>query len=111
MFLFTFIGCDITSSFFDISKSTWWNVWCQNAYITETFTKFSWTPDKVKVNDLNLTEKYVYATYDLHNYFHKNDVNRLRFLLFTKSSENKLKKFPLTRYTLQLRSLRSGYGV
>ena len=31
MFLFTFTGCDITSLFFNISKSTWWNVWCQNA--------------------------------------------------------------------------------
>ena len=51
---------------------TWWNVWCQNAYITETFTKLSWTPDKVKENDLNLIEKYVCAAYDLHNRFHTN---------------------------------------
>ena len=56
LFFFTFTGCDITSSFFDISKSTWWNVWCQNAYITETFTKLSWTPDKVEENDLSLIE-------------------------------------------------------
>ena len=49
-FFFTFTGCDITSSFFDISKSTWWNVWCQNAYVTETFTKLSLTPDKVEEN-------------------------------------------------------------
>ena len=27
MCFFTFTGCDIVSSFFDISKSTWWNVW------------------------------------------------------------------------------------
>ena len=40
--------------FFDISKSTWWNVWCQNPYITETFTKLSWTSDKVEENDLNM---------------------------------------------------------
>ena len=33
-FFFTFTGCDIASSFFDISKSTWWHVWCQNPYIT-----------------------------------------------------------------------------
>ena len=30
LFFFTFTGWDITSSFFDISKSTWWDVWCQN---------------------------------------------------------------------------------
>ena len=46
-FFFTFTGCNITSSFFGISKSTWWNIWCQNAFVTETFTKLSWTPEKV----------------------------------------------------------------
>ena len=83
LFFFTFTGCDITSSFFDMSKSTWWNVWCQNSYITETFTKLSWKPDKVEENDLNLIEILVCAAYDPHNHFHTNDVNRLRFLLFT----------------------------
>ena len=29
-------------------KSTWQNVWCRNAYITETSTKLSWKPRKVK---------------------------------------------------------------
>ena len=99
MFLFTFTGCDVTSSFFDISQSTCWNVWCQNTYITETFTKLSWTPDKVKENDVKLIEKYVCAAYGPRNCFHTNNVNRLRFLLFTESSENKLKKLPLTRYS------------
>ena len=28
IFLLTFTGCDIISLFFDISKSTWWNMWC-----------------------------------------------------------------------------------
>ena len=111
MFFFTFTGCYITSSFFNISKSTWWNVWCQNAYITETFTKLNWTPDKVEENDLNLMEKYVCAAHDPHNRFHTNDVNRLLFLLFTKSSENKLRKLPLTRVALQLHISRSAYGA
>ena len=109
LLFFTFTSCDITSSFFDISKSTWWNVWCQNPYITETFTKLSWTPDKVEENDLNLIEKYVCAAYDPHNRFHTNDVNGLRFLLFTKSCENKLRKLPPTREALQLHILRSAY--
>ena len=58
MFFFTFTACDNTSSFFHISKSTWWNVWCQNAYITKTFTKLSRTPDKVEGSNPNLMEKY-----------------------------------------------------
>ena len=50
-------------------------------------------------NNFNLTEKY--AAYDPQNQFHTNDVNRLRFLLFTKLSENKLRKYPPTREALQ----------
>ena len=111
MSFFTLTGCDITYSFFDISKSTWWNVWCQNAYSTETFTKLSWTPDKVEENNLNLIEKYVCATYDPQNHFHTNDVNRMGFLLFKKSSENKLRKLPPTREALQLYILRSAYAA
>ena len=107
MFFFTFTGCDITSSFFDVSKSTWSNAWCQNAYITETFTILN----KVEENDLNLIEKYVGAAYDPHNRFHTNDVNRLRFFLFTKSSENKLRKLPQTREVFKLHILRSAYAA
>ena len=111
MFFFTFTGCDITSSLFDISKNTWWNVWYQKAYIIETFPKLSWTPDKVEENDLNLIEKYVCAAYEPHNRFHTNDVNRLRFLLFTKSRDNKLRKLLPTREALQLHTLRSAYAA
>ena len=111
MFFFTFTGCDFTSSFFDISNGTWWNVLCQNAYITETFNKLSGTQDKVEENNLNLIEKYVCAAYDPHNCFHTNDVNRLRFLLFTKPSDNKLRRLPPTREALQLHILRSAYAA
>ena len=62
-------------------------------------------------NDLNLIEKYVCAAYDPHNRFRMNDVNRLRFLLFTKSIENKLRKLPPTREALQLHILRSTYAA
>ena len=63
MFFFSFTGYDITFSFFNISKCTGGNVWCQNAYITETFAKLSWTPYKFEENDLNLIVKYVCAAY------------------------------------------------
>ena len=111
LFFFNITGCDITSLFFDISKSTWWNGWCQNPYITATSTNLSWTPNKVEENDLNLIEKYVCAAYDPNNCFHMNDVNRLRFLLFTKSSENKLRKLHPTRKALQLHILCSAYSA
>ena len=78
---------------------------------SQTFTKLSWTPDKVEEKDLNLFEKCVCAAYDSHSRFHTNDVNRLRFLLFTKSSENKLRKLPLTREALQLHILHSAYAA
>ena len=84
---------------FDISKSIWWNVSWQNAYIIEIFTKLSWTLDNVRENNQNVIEKYVCAAYDLHNRFHANDVNRLRFLLFTKSKDIKLRKLLPTRET------------
>ena len=63
--------------------------------MTYSFTKVSWTLDKAGENEFNLIEKYVCVPYDLHNCFCTSDVNRLRFLLFTKSSDNKLRKlFP-----------------
>ena len=96
--------------FFDIPKSTWWNVWCQNPYITETFTKLSWTSDKVEEN-ISIWWKYVCAAYDPHNCFHTDNINRLWFLLFTMSSENKLRKLPPTREALQLHILRSAYAA
>ena len=68
---------DITSSFFGMSKSTWWNIWYQSRYITETFTKLSWTPDKVDKNEFNLVEKYLCPAYGPHNRFRTSKVNRL----------------------------------
>ena len=62
-------------------------------------------------NDLNLIDKYVCAAYESHNRFHTNDFNRLRFLLSTKSSENKLRKLPPTRKALQFHILRSAYAA
>ena len=67
----------ITSSFFGISKSTWWNVWCQNGSITETFIKLSSTLDKVDKNELNLIEKYVCAASNPHNHICTSDTSRL----------------------------------
>ena len=62
-------------------------------------------------NDLNLIEKYVCAAYDPHNRFHTNNISRLQFLLFTKSSENKLRKLTLTREALQLLILHSAFAA
>ena len=61
--------------------------------------------------DLNLIEKYVCAAYDPHNRFHTNNISRLQFFLFTKSSENKLRKLALTREALQLLILHSAFAA
>ena len=95
--------------FFAISKSIWWNVWCQKAQITETFSKLSWTVNKVVY--FNLIEKYVCAAHDPHDCFHTNKVNRMRFLLYTKSSDNKMERLPPTREALQFQILRSTYAA
>ena len=71
----------------------------------------SWAPDRVEENDLNLIKIYVCAPYDPHNRFYMNDVNRLRLLLCTKSSDKKLRKLPPTREALQLHILRSVYAA
>lgn len=59
--------------------------------------KLSWTRDEVEENYLSSIEKCVCAAYDPHNCFHTTDVERLRFLLLTKLSDNKLRKPPPTR--------------
>ena len=56
-------------------------------------------------NELNLIEKYACAAYGLHNRFRTSDGNRLRFLLFTKSRDNKLRKLSPTEEALQLHIL------
>ena len=59
--------------------------------------KLSWTRDEVEENYLSSIEKCVCAAYDPHNCFHTMEVERLRFLLLTKLSDNKLRKPPPTR--------------
>ena len=120
----TVVSEDVTSSFFGISKSTWWNIWSvrstyihtyihkyERTYITETFTKLSWSLDKVNENELNLIEKYACAAYGLHNRFRTSDGNRLRFLLFTKSGDNKLRKLSPTKEALQFHVLHSVHAA
>ena len=53
----------------------------------------------MKENDFNLIEKYVRAAYGPQNRSRTNDVKKLQFLLFTKLSDNKLRKFSPTVIT------------
>ena len=62
-------------------------------------------------NELNLIEKNVCTAYDLHNRFRTNGGNRLRFLLFTKSSDNKLRSLPPTKAARWLHILRSVHAA
>ena len=60
-------------------------------------------------SDFNMIEKYLFAVYDPYNHLDTNDVNRMRFLLFAKSIDNKLRKLHPTREVLELRILCSVY--
>ena len=51
IFFYMFIGCDIASSFFKLSKLGWWKVWKENNFITATFIKFRWTPNAAEEED------------------------------------------------------------
>ena len=62
-------------------------------------------------NELNLIEKYACAAYGLHNRFRTSDGNRLRFLLFTKSRDSKLRKLSPTKEALQLHILHSVHAT
>ena len=62
-------------------------------------------------NELNLIEKYACATSDLHNRFRTCDGNRLGFLLFTKSRDNKLRKLSPTKEALQFHILHSVHAA
>ena len=62
-------------------------------------------------NELNLIEKYACAAYGLHNRFGTSDGNRLRFLLFTKSRDNKLRKLSPTKEALQFHILHSVHAT
>ena len=77
------------------------------AYLQEMSSKQPHQIDKKDENELNLIEKYACAAYGLHNRFGTSDGNRLRFLLFTKSRDNKLRKLSPTKEALELHILHS----
>ena len=105
-----FSGSDTTSYFYTISKNGWWKVWVENSFITKTFIKLSWTPECVEEVDLHEIEKFVSLAYDPQNRMKVNDVNRLRRMMFQKSSENNLRKLPPTKDSLKMHVLRSAYA-
>ena len=53
-FFYAFSGCDVTSSFYGISKSKWWEMWSKNEKLNKTFIDLSWTP--ICVTDAVFTE-------------------------------------------------------
>ena len=109
IFLNPFTGCDVTPSF-NLSKLGWWKVWRENDNVMPTFIKLSWTPNAVEEQDFVNIEKFVCAAYDPTNRFQTDDINKLRYHLFSVSTDNNLCIIPPTRAALRLHILRSAYA-
>ena len=110
IFFYTFSGCDVTSSFYYISKIGWWNLWETHDFVTKTFIKLSWTPECVDEEDFQILETFVCKAYNPQNRFKTNNINKLRQLLFMSSSENKLRMIPPSIDSLRQHVLRSAFA-
>ena len=77
MFFYVFTGSDVTSSFYQLSKVTWWNLWCNNIFITPVFSKLSWTPRAITESDFTDIERFVCMAYDPQKRFNVTDINKL----------------------------------
>ena len=106
-----FTGSDVTSSFSYISKKTWWKFCSEDTCIFQIFQKLSWRPNEVSESDFLMIEKLVCTVYDPPNRFKTNDVNKLRYLLFTVWTENNLRKLPPTKASLRLHVMRAAYAA
>jgi len=89
MFFYVFTGSDVTSSFYQLSKVTWWNLWCNNLFITPVFRKLIWTPIAITESDFTHIERF-----DTQKLFNVTAINELRFQLFSATSDNNLHKLP-----------------
>ena len=106
-FFYAFSGCDVTSSFYGISKNKWWEMWSKNEKLNKTFIDLSWTP--ICVTDAVFTEieQMVSSTYCTSHSF--TSLSELRYELFKSSASNDLRKIPRSTDALQLHALRSSY--
>ena len=111
LFFYIFTGSDVTSSFFNLSKKLWWKVWSENTFVSQTFISLSWTPNDITEMDYLKIEKLVCTAYDPQKRFLTDDVNRLRYLLFSMSTDNNLRKLPPSRAALKQHILRSAYAA
>ena len=106
-FFYAFSGCDVTSSFYGISKNKWWEMWSKNEKLNKTFIDLSWTP--ICVTDAVFTEieQMVSSMYCASHSF--TSLSELRYELFKSSTSNDLRKIPPSTDALQLPVLRSSY--
>ena len=111
LFFYIFTRSDVTSSFFNLLKKLWWKVWSENAFMSQTFIKLSWTPNDITEMDYLKIEKLVCTAYDPQKRFLTDDVNRLRYLLISMSTDNNLRKLPPSRAALKQHILRSAYAA
>ena len=108
-FFYAFTGCDLTSYFFEHSKLKWWTEWHTSPLLTKCFTELSWMPNGVSESNYELLETFVCNVYDTQGSHYENNVNKLRFILFSKSSSNNLRKLPPCRDALHHHINRAAY--
>ena len=106
LFFHAFTESDMTISFFKITKPTRWKLWRENTFISKTFCS---SPQKIEEVDFENLERFVCIAYDMQNRFSTHDVNKLRHLLFLRSSENNLRKLRPLKNALRLHIQRSAY--
>ena len=86
---YAFSGCDVTSSFYGISKNKWWEMWSKNEKLNKTFIDLSWTPICVTDAIFSEIELMVSSMYCASHGF--TSLSELRYELFKSSTSNDLR--------------------
>eukprot|EP00794_Sanderia_malayensis_P013411 gene13411-14786_t len=84
LFWYAFCGSDTVSSFSVRGKITTWDTWKALPEITDVFVGLSNNPNKIKMDEMLLLQRYVVLLYDRSS--HCLTVNDARRWLFTKKS-------------------------
>ena len=90
LFFHSFTGSDLTSSFYSISKLTWWKLWIENDDVSDIFIKLSHKPASISEDDFVKLEKFVCWAYDQNQRFRTFNIDLLRYLLFSISTQYQL---------------------
>ena len=111
LFMYSFTGCDSTSSFYGRSKSQWFKKlmsYPKQEAIINIFIELSWAPSLENIDE-NVTEieKFVNFSYGMDPDIPS--VNEARYQIFTQSASDNLIQLPPSRMSPKLHTLRSAF--